>query len=89
MKIKHDCIIVANGAFPTDAELKKMIRGTSVIIACDGAVNKLSAEGIEPNFIVGDLDSLSYEMKVKYADLIHHNPDQETNDLTKAINFAK
>ena len=37
---------------------------------------------------MGDLDSISEESRKKYSDLLIHNTDQETNDLTKAVTRA-
>lgn len=44
--------------------------------------------GIEPDYIVGDLDSISDILKKRFKSILHHNPDQETNDLTKAVQFC-
>ena len=33
------------------------------------------------------MDSLSDENKARYSDIIIHNPDQETNDQTKAVQY--
>ena len=41
----------------------------------------------QPDIIIGDGDSLSETNRLKYADLIFHNPDQETNDQTKAVQY--
>lgn len=83
-----DCVLVANGRFPRHSVPLSLLRQAGTIIACDGAVNKLLEHGIEPAFIVGDLDSISDQIKERYADRIYHNPDQETNDLTKSVQFA-
>ena len=42
----------------------------------------------EPDYIVGDLDSLSEETKQKFKDKLHCDTCQNTNDLTKAVNFC-
>jgi thiamine pyrophosphokinase len=44
---------------------------------------------MEPAYIVGDLDSISPELKRRFADRVHHEAEQESNDLTKSINFCK
>lgn len=84
-----DCVILANGTFPRSEIALKILHESPFLIACDGAVNKLLEKGIEPDAIVGDLDSISPEKKRRYETIIHHNPDQETNDLTKSANFAR
>ena len=43
--------------------------------------------GHVPDRIVGDGDSLSVENQKRYASIIRYNPDQETNDQTKAVNY--
>jgi thiamine pyrophosphokinase len=65
-----------------------MLGRASVVIACDGAVETLHRQGFIPNAVVGDMDSLSPEMRELYADRIYADADQETNDLTKAVHHA-
>lgn len=84
----YNCVIVANGSFPVSPLPLQMLEKASVIIACDGAVEILHERGIIPSAIVGDLDSLSAEMREIYADRLHINEDQEINDLTKAVHHA-
>ena len=86
---KFDCIIVANGDFPHNQFVLDKIGQTPYVIACDGALQTLLQHNIMPDLIIGDLDSISPELKEKFHERIYHNPDQETNDLTKAASFAK
>ncbi|MDR1557094.1 MAG: thiamine diphosphokinase [Tannerellaceae bacterium] len=88
MLAPYDCIIVANGSFPVSPEVLAFLAGASVIIACDGAVASLHREGFVPAAIVGDLDSIPEAMRLRYADRLHPEAGQETNDLTKAVHFA-
>ena len=44
---------------------------------------------IEPTAVVGDGDSLSEELKQRYAHIYHPISEQEFNDLTKATLFAR
>ncbi len=82
-------VVVANGAFPTNSIALEQLEKAEFIVCCDGAVNKLKGTSFVPNAIVGDLDSLNDEMKQKYDNILHHFSDQETNDLTKAVNWCK
>jgi thiamine pyrophosphokinase len=80
--------ICANGLFPTNAEVIALLKNGSPIIACDGALNAMSDHGIVADFAIGDGDSLDRGKLQDFA----KNPyiqiaDQNTNDLTKAINF--
>ena len=84
----YNCIIMANGAFPTSPLPLRCLMPASTVIACDGAAVGLHRRGIDPDAIVGDLDSLSPKLRKRYEGRIHHFSEQETNDLTKAVRFA-
>ncbi|MEG1615645.1 MAG: thiamine diphosphokinase [Bacteroidales bacterium] len=86
---EFDCVILANGEFPQSDITRSYLQQAPYLIACDGAVNKLLDCNLKPDAIVGDLDSISQERLDLFADIIHHNPDQETNDLTKSALFAR
>ena len=81
-------VIVANGAFPSHPVPLSFLGKASRIICCDGAAETLLNFGLEPDFIVGDFDSLSPEMQQRFNHCLYHNPDQNTNDLSKAVNFC-
>ena len=78
-------VILADGLFPESKRVREYIDHASMIICCDGATQKLLAYGREPDFIVGDMDSLSQDLKNKYADIITATEEQFTNDFTKAV----
>lgn len=80
-------VILAHGAYPTHSIPLSILRNAEVLVCTDGAVNDLE-EGIEPTWIVGDLDSLQPAIRQKMASRVIHYPDQETNDLTKAVEFC-
>lgn len=81
--------ILANGKFPQHSIPLNILREANTIVCCDGATAKLDNFGLEPNAVVGDLDSITDELKAKYSDRLFHFPDQNSNDLTKAINWCK
>jgi thiamine pyrophosphokinase len=84
----YDCLIVANGSFPRLPAALDLLAKASTIIACDGAVESLHQRGFVPAAIVGDLDSIPHALRLRYADRLHAEAEQETNDLTKAVHFA-
>jgi thiamine pyrophosphokinase len=83
-----EVVVLADGQFPEHLLPLGILGSGKSIVCCDGAAMKLTSYGLEPTIIVGDLDSLTQEYKSKYADRLVQDPDQETNDLTKAINFC-
>ncbi|MDR2907800.1 MAG: thiamine diphosphokinase [Bacteroidales bacterium] len=98
-----NALILANGEFPKNQFVLNKLRSCTgearslsevemslapTIICCDGAVQKLLNFGLEPDIIIGDLDSISEDLKRRFAHILVQNPDQETNDLTKAVQFC-
>lgn len=81
-------IILADGAFPKNENLLRLLREADRVICCDGAAQKLLDFGREPDAIVGDMDSLTDQLKLRFEDRIFPSSDQETNDLTKAVEFC-
>jgi thiamine pyrophosphokinase len=82
-------VILADGSFPKNELSLFFLRGANQVICCDGSVEAILAIDKKPDFIVGDLDSIPEKLKKQFASIIHHDPDQETNDLTKAVQFCK
>lgn len=82
-------VILADGDFPREAEPVAILKDAHRIVCCDGAAASLVKTGLEPDFIVGDLDSLPDELKTRFADRLIRVREQETNDLTKAFNFCR
>jgi len=81
-------IILANGNFPTHKIPLEFLFNAKEIICCDGAAENLLNSGLQPDYIIGDLDSVSEEIKNKFTSILLHFSEQETNDLTKAVNFC-
>lgn len=81
-------VIVANGKFPEDPYLQQLILEATTIICCDGAISQLLKHNITPDCIIGDCDSLSDTLRRQFSDKIIVIPEQNTNDLTKAVNHA-
>jgi thiamine pyrophosphokinase len=86
--LPHPTAILANGRFPEHDIPRLQLKTARRVICCDGAAEKLLAFGRNPDAIVGDLDSLSEALKTRFSAILFHNPDQETNDLTKAVQFC-
>jgi thiamine pyrophosphokinase len=82
-------VILADGSFPVHRIPLKILNDAPVIICCDGSVAALERYGLVPWAIVGDMDSLSSELRTKYAGRIYIYDDQDTNDLTKAMMWCQ
>ena len=88
MKTDRKVVILANGLFPKAQQGLDLLKSADQLICCDGAADKLIASGMSPHVIVGDMDSVSDEVKELYASIIIHSDDQESNDLTKAVHYC-
>jgi len=82
-------VIVADGTFPTHGIPLGYIRDAERVICCDGSTESLVQSGLEPMAIVGDMDSLSDDLAIRFADRLFTDKGQETNDLTKAVTWCK
>jgi len=69
--------------------IKKILEDVDVIIAADGGANICRTCEVNPDYIVGDLDSITPEnikhfSKSKFIEI----KEQDNTDLQKAINYA-
>lgn len=81
-------VILANGTFPSSEFSKKCFNMASKLICCDGAAQKALQNEREPDYIIGDCDSISSDVLCRYNDRIIRVNEQNTNDLTKAFRFC-
>ncbi len=81
-------VILANGRFPGAKHCLEILDNADVVICCDEAADSLLDYGKTPDVIIGDMDSVSTETREKYSKRIIRIEEQETNDLTKAVNYC-
>lgn len=82
-------VILANGAFPTHPTSVQVLKDSDFLICCDGAIDQLQKNSNQsPDLIVGDLDSISIESKIKFSEKIIQITDQNINDLVKSFDIA-
>lgn len=87
---QFDMVILANGDFPQDYIPLNILHNTKHLVCCDGAGKYLLEHtDIKPDAIVGDGDSLPESFKEQYHDICHHVAEQDDNDLTKALRYAR
>ena len=86
--ISKTIAILAAGDFPRKASVLRLLDEADMIICCDSAAESLVASGREPSLIVGDLDSVSADLKERFASRLRRFDGQDDNDLTKAFHVA-
>ncbi len=84
-------LIVCNGSWPETLLLAEEAAAADLIIGADGGTQFLLDSGIFPDIVTGDLDSFTVpeDLKTPEAFQVIHDPDQETNDLEKALKMAR
>lgn len=78
---------LAGGDLPA-GRLRLLANHAERVVAADGAADLLLAEGVTPDVVIGDLDSLSWVAREKLSD-IRHVADQETTDADKLLAFLR
>ena len=82
--------IFANGEIK-DADITRLVLiDWDYILACDGGLRHCDAAGIVPDYIVGDLDSVSEELLDKYQNVpvLRFFAEKDQTDLELAIAHA-
>jgi len=79
--------VLAAGDYPSHEVPLQVLANAECVVCCDSAAERYLAEGHVPDAIVGDGDSLSAKLKECYAAIWHHETEQDTNDLSKAIRY--
>ena len=84
---KNIIAIIADGEKVNNIE--KILNEIDIIIAADGGANLCREQQITPDYIIGDLDSITYENMEFFSDskFIEIN-EQENTDLQKALDYA-
>lgn len=85
------CLIIANGKSPTLKVVNYFIkRGFNTIICADGGANSARKLNLLPNFIIGDLDSISKENLKYYSKIttVLKYQRQNDTDVEKCLKFA-
>jgi thiamine pyrophosphokinase len=82
-------VIISDGTFPEHDIPLGYLRNADIRVCCDGSAENLINAGFIPDAIVGDMDSLSDELKNRFSDRVYLDDEQETNDLTKAVKWCR
>ena len=86
-KLLKPFTIVANGQFPNHPLPLQILYESKTIICTDGSANLLIDKGINPNVIIGDMDSLLIDNKAFSGQFIKDS-NQENTDLEKAFEWC-
>ncbi len=85
------CIILANGKSPRKSVITFFQKnGFDTLLCADGGTDSALRLGLSPDYIIGDLDSISKEAikKFKTTSKILQYKRQNDTDVEKCLNFA-
>lgn len=87
-------VIISNGRLGDPAFFRKRYEriGDVITICCDGAIRYLDKLNIQPDLIMGDMDSVDAEVLGKYSTLgikiLRYNKDKDKTDTQLALEYA-
>lgn len=83
-------VVFASAPLPGESFIKRFIRDGDLLVCADGGANRLVGTSLKPDYIIGDLDSVTVDTlgTLKGACVIHR-PDQDSTDLHKALSFVE
>lgn len=85
------CLIFTAGTWCDEKVIKQQLASEPLVLACDGALAMCLERSVVPNAVIGDMDSVSTEVLERFVELggeVVHRPNQASNDLAKALEYA-
>jgi len=86
-------VIFANGILVDPDRVNSLLQPNDYIIAADGGAQHCQEIGLRPDIVIGDMDSISPELKTEYqagrTEFIIHPKDKDQTDLDLALSLAK
>lgn len=80
-----EAVTLVGGAPVSAALLRLALARAPRIVGADGGADRLLALGVEPEAVVGDLDSISDAARARLAGRLFHIAEQSTTDFDKAL----
>jgi thiamine pyrophosphokinase len=86
-------IILANGQMEAPTDLSSEIKDSALVIAADGGVHHCLSLGLQPDVLIGDLDSVSPDELLAYrntgVEILQFPTHKDETDLELALIYAK
>jgi thiamine pyrophosphokinase len=84
-------VVVVTGASPLDRRAVAAVPADALIVTADGGLDHARAAGLEPDVLVGDLDSISalgLAWATEHIEIVRHPVDKAATDTELAIAHA-
>ena len=82
-------VTLAGGGPFGKAQLIRALRFAPRIVGADGGADRLLALGVEPEAVIGDMDSISEQAQIRLAGRLFPIAEQITTDFDKALRSIK
>ena len=87
---RKNIVLIANGELPPRKWITRIVKDADLVVAVDGGANHCAKLDIIPDFIIGDLDSITTINQARFAKSeIVFLPDQDLHDFEKAVSFIE
>lgn len=78
-------VTLVGGGPVTGAALARALVLAPRVVAADSGADRLVRRGVEPEAVIGDMDSLSPAARARLAGRVHEVAEQDTTDFDKAL----
>ena len=78
-------VTLVGGANLRRSDLKKALSFAPVLVAADGGADHLLRAGLQPQAVIGDMDSITGAARAAFAAVLHPVTEQMTTDFDKAL----
>ncbi len=82
---QNEPVALIGGAGFSVADLQLAKRHAKTLVAADSGADRLLSQGVIPDAVIGDMDSLSAGAAAALADRLHPVDEQDTTDFDKAL----
>lgn len=81
--------VILNGDLPKSKYYQTPLEEADLVLCADGGANRAIENSIQPDYVIGDLDSIKPKNRSRLTDIqLIHRPSQYTTDLEKTLQFA-
>lgn len=80
-----DPVTLVGGADLRLTDLTNALRFGPTLVAADGGADHLLRAGLQPQAVIGDMDSITDAASAAFAGVLHRVPEQQTTDFDKTL----
>ena len=78
-------LLMLNGQPPSSSLIRKCAENSEQVVGADNGARHLLEAGVEPDLIVGDIDSLPDDLRQQHDEHLQQVPTQENTDFEKCL----